>query len=96
MSKDCPKKCSDCKKNFCPGARDELCAVTADAPPKDIKNAFGNPLNPKLERILVDLWKAKHPGKEVSSIEMPPARRLAGSFDPNRCSGCDSDLDSDE
>ena len=66
-------------------ARGEACAVTFDVPPskRGIKDVFGEPLKPAyLIEQLDKAWLAKHPGKEISSIEL------------NReCSDCDSDED---
>ena len=74
LSFDCPIACKECKFNFCPGARHELCAVIADVPPskRDLKNALGRDLIPKLVAKLDEAWKVKHPGKsiEVSSLEL--------------------------
>jgi hypothetical protein len=70
-SKDCPRLCKGCGKNFCPGARDELCAVAAEDPPSksSLKNFRGSPLPDFLVAKLEELWKQKHPGVEVSVLE---------------------------
>jgi len=72
LNQDCPQKCSDCNFNFCPGARGELCAVLCDLPPskRSLQNGIGKDLHPFLVGKLDTAWKAKHPGKEVSSLEI--------------------------
>ena len=76
LSKDCSAKCKDCGVSFCPGnsVRCELCAVTCDIPPSKrsppVSNFFGKPLPPHLIAKLDAAWKVKHPGKEVSALEI--------------------------
>jgi hypothetical protein len=72
LNQDCPNKCSDCNFNFCPGARGELCAVLCDQPSskRSLQNGIGKDLHPFLVGKLDAAWKLKHPGEEVSALEM--------------------------
>ena len=74
LSFDCPIKCPECALNFCPGARHELCAVVCETPPSKrsppLENVHGRPLHSMLVQKLDAAWKLKHPGKEVSSLEV--------------------------
>ena len=71
---DCPIKCGDCGLNFCSGARHAACAVAFDIPPSKrdppLTNFHGKPLHQYLLGKLDAAWKLKHPGKEVSSLEV--------------------------
>ena len=73
LSFDCPIKCLECKNNFCPGARHELCAVVCETPPSKrsppLENVHGRPLHGILVQKLDEAWKLKH-NKEVSALEM--------------------------
>ena len=73
LARDCPKKCTSCGFNFCPGGpvRGEVCAVLYDTPPskRQLKNGIGKDLTPFLVSKLEDAWKLKHPGKDVSSFK---------------------------
>jgi len=72
--RDCDKKCSTCQNTFCPGNpfRLELCAALADIQPskREIKDVFGNPLPKFLVERLDEAWLSKHPGKELSMLEV--------------------------
>ena len=72
LNQDCPRVCFECKNNFCPGARDELCAVLCDELPskRSLQNGIGKDLHPFLIAKLDAAWKTKHPGREVSSLEI--------------------------
>jgi len=72
--RDCDKKCSSCQNSFCPGNsfRLELCAALADIQPskRTINDVFGKPLPSFLVERLDKAWLSKHPGKELSMLEV--------------------------
>ena len=73
LASDCPKKCTQCGFNFCPGGPvlGEVCAILCDTPPskRQIKNGIGKDLAQFLVAKLEDAWKVKHPGKDVNSFK---------------------------
>ena len=71
LSKDCPKKCSKCNFNFCPGNRGMLCAVECLEQPstRSLKNFFDRDLHSYLVTKLDKAWAAKHE-KQLSMAEL--------------------------
>ena len=75
VSRDCPIKCPDCLLNCCPGnpARGMLCAAKCDIAPSKcippLTSFNGRDLPTFCVQKLDTAWKAKHPGKEISSLE---------------------------
>ena len=72
--RDCDKKCPSCQNTFCPGNPFwlELCAALADIQPskRAINDVFGKPLPSFLVERLDKAWLSKHPGKELSMLEV--------------------------